>query len=108
MLGLKPFAKTFWYLLIKDKGSYPTTRYIPVTAFSLLVLLWSYPLQNMVPTGELCPTEMWQIRLGISIIIVFVGLVAFFIHAKIRFKKFTKTHELSSAELNSYLDYMNK
>ena len=107
MHKLREYATILWYLLVKDKKSYPTTRYIPATLISVLLLLWSYPLENLVPTGVLSPITAWRRRLYISIPLVIVALVAFFIHGYKRYKKYAKQVDLSDSELDSFLKYMH-
>ena len=107
MNKMKAYAKTLWYLLIKDKGSYPTTRYIPATTLSFLIVLWSYPLENFSATGEMCPQVQYKWRMVLTIISLSICLMALFIHGYKRFQKYTNTHKLTDDELNNYLKYMS-
>ena len=107
MYKLREYATILWYLLIKDKKSYTTTRYIPATLFSLLLLLWSYPLENLVSTGALSTITKWRMRLYISIPLALIALIAFLIHGYKRYKKYVKQVDLSEEELDSFLKYLH-
>lgn len=107
MNTLREFATILRYILIRDKESYITTRYIPATLFSLLLLLWSYPLENLVPTGALSPITAWRRRVYISIPLVLIALIAFLIHGFKRYKKYVKKVDLSDNELDAFIKYLH-
>ena len=96
------------FLLWHDNSPKGATKWIILTTFSLIGMLWGFPLENMTETKVMLPQRQYTIRITGTYLLLIIGVAFLIILLRSRYKKYSQPHKLTNDELDNFIHHTNE